>query len=256
MGAPYAQGGSERSHWFRKIKQFDKLELVQLFGKHIVGEAFRLPRDGEPVPYKCSSNSSLSYSLYAYCISKCQYNQPKEPYHYQTQIEDMGLTTSFHASLLSLHREHRFTLTKRKVKRERRKEKRTKTKKPIHLRGSAFCFGGEGGMASSRTPYRFPLRHERRALTLLLVLSTTNPLRWASLWGMGSNPSMHKKEPILTDELIFYGGEGGIRTLDTLMGYTRFPIVRARPGYATSPYLVSFIGTNVIIRRDTGNVNT
>ena len=32
-----------------------------------------------------------------------------------------------------------------------------------------------------------------------------------------------------------YGGEGGIRTLDTLVGYTRFPIVRARPGYATSP---------------------
>ena len=27
----------------------------------------------------------------------------------------------------------------------------------------------------------------------------------------------------------FYGGEEGIRTLDTLMGYTRFPIVRARP---------------------------
>ena len=25
------------------------------------------------------------------------------------------------------------------------------------------------------------------------------------------------------------GGEEGIRTLDTLMGYTRFPIVRARP---------------------------
>ena len=27
----------------------------------------------------------------------------------------------------------------------------------------------------------------------------------------------------------FCGGEGGIRTLDTLVGYTRFPIVRARP---------------------------
>ena len=26
-----------------------------------------------------------------------------------------------------------------------------------------------------------------------------------------------------------FGGEEGIRTLDTLMGYTRFPIVRARP---------------------------
>ena len=36
----------------------------------------------------------------------------------------------------------------------------------------------------------------------------------------------------------FYGGEGGIRTLDTLLGYTRFPIVRARPDYATSPRLI------------------
>ena len=26
-----------------------------------------------------------------------------------------------------------------------------------------------------------------------------------------------------------YGGDGEIRTLDTLLGYTRFPIVRARP---------------------------
>ena len=29
--------------------------------------------------------------------------------------------------------------------------------------------------------------------------------------------------------MFFYGGEGGIWTLDTLLGYTRFPIVRARP---------------------------
>ena len=35
--------------------------------------------------------------------------------------------------------------------------------------------------------------------------------------------------------VFFIGGEGGIRTLDILMGYTRFPIVRARPNYATSP---------------------
>ena len=26
-----------------------------------------------------------------------------------------------------------------------------------------------------------------------------------------------------------FGGDGEIRTLDTLLGYTRFPIVRARP---------------------------
>ena len=31
------------------------------------------------------------------------------------------------------------------------------------------------------------------------------------------------------------GGEGGIRTLEPLLTVTRFPIVRARPGYATSP---------------------
>ena len=35
---------------------------------------------------------------------------------------------------------------------------------------------------------------------------------------------------------IFRGGEGGIRTLERLLTVTRFPIVRARPGYATSPH--------------------
>ena len=35
-----------------------------------------------------------------------------------------------------------------------------------------------------------------------------------------------------------YGGEAGIRTLDTLR-YTRFPSARTRPGYATSPYSLS-----------------
>ncbi len=34
------------------------------------------------------------------------------------------------------------------------------------------------------------------------------------------------------------GGEGGIRTLETLLTPTRFPIVRARPGYATSPQMI------------------
>ena len=32
-----------------------------------------------------------------------------------------------------------------------------------------------------------------------------------------------------------FGGEGGIRTLERLLTVTRFPIVRARPNYATSP---------------------
>lgn len=38
----------------------------------------------------------------------------------------------------------------------------------------------------------------------------------------------------------FCGGEGGIRTLETLLGPTRFPIVRARPNYATSPCLLCY----------------
>ena len=38
---------------------------------------------------------------------------------------------------------------------------------------------------------------------------------------------------------LFCGGEGGIRTLERLLTVTRFPIVRARPNYATSPRLCS-----------------
>ena len=31
-------------------------------------------------------------------------------------------------------------------------------------------------------------------------------------------------------DLSRFGGEGGIRTLETLLGFTRFPVVRPRPG--------------------------
>ena len=45
---------------------------------------------------------------------------------------------------------------------------------------------------------------------------------------------------ILRQPLVcYYGGEGGIRTLETLLGFIRFPVVRARPGYATSPFLIT-----------------
>ena len=35
--------------------------------------------------------------------------------------------------------------------------------------------------------------------------------------------------------MVLYGGEKGIRTLDTFR-YTRFPGARVRPDYATSPF--------------------
>ena len=54
---------------------------------------------------------------------------------------------------------------------------------------------------------------------------------------VGSNPTVSAMQrPENTAFSGFYcGGEGGIRTLETLLTPTRFPIVRARPDYATSP---------------------
>ena len=41
-----------------------------------------------------------------------------------------------------------------------------------------------------------------------------------------SNPStVIKQNPIQQDGVLFYGGAGGIWTLGTLLGYTRFPVV-------------------------------
>ena len=63
------------------------------------------------------------------------------------------------------------------------------------------------------------------------------PLILASTPSKKSQKGVVKNEKTLCpmDTRFFHGGEGGIRTLDTLLGYTRFPIVRARPDYATSP---------------------
>ena len=38
------------------------------------------------------------------------------------------------------------------------------------------------------------------------------------------------KPPELSTFERLIGGEGGIRTLETLLGFTRFPVVRPRPG--------------------------
>lgn len=49
----------------------------------------------------------------------------------------------------------------------------------------------------------------------------------------------------------FHGGEGGIRTREPLW-VTRFPSVRAKPDYATSPYFMTaklYHSKNLIIQR-------
>ena len=52
-----------------------------------------------------------------------------------------------------------------------------------------------------------------------------------------SKALVYKENPEVsrTSGFRWFGGEGGIRTLERLLTVTRFPIVRARPGYATSP---------------------
>ena len=63
----------------------------------------------------------------------------------------------------------------------------------------------------------------------------------------GHRKGQQKKKPLNSLKFKdFSGGEGGIRTLDTLMGYTRFPIVRARPDYATSPRLIVTIHFSIV----------
>ena len=66
----------------------------------------------------------------------------------------------------------------------------------------------------------------------LLFLTSKNPAAVREERKVKSE-EVKSKNPALSYGI--FGGEGGIRTLDTLMGYTRFPIVRARPDYATSP---------------------
>ena len=52
------------------------------------------------------------------------------------------------------------------------------------------------------------------------------PLCHPSAWGVGLEPLIRETR---RSALLFSGGEMGIRTPDTLLGHTRFPIVLLRP---------------------------
>ena len=95
-----------------------------------------------------------------------------------------------------------------------------------------------GGIDSLRSPCGQPVRY---------VLSLSNWLRQLSNPGRGfSSPpveNIKEKSPYLrTGSHLEYGGEGGIRTPDTLP-YTHFPGVLLQPlGQLTESILVSIIG--------------
>ncbi len=98
--------------------------------------------------------------------------------------------------------------------------------KSLYLRtGSHLEYGGEGGIDSLRSPLRgSPLAGSR---SVQLALPVVEPRSGVLIPPGGCH--MRKKKPVLAYELFLkYGGEGGIRTPDTLP-YTHFPGVLLQP---------------------------
>ncbi len=103
-----------------------------------------------------------------------------------------------------------------------------------------FKYGGEGGIDSLRSPCGQPTH---------CVRGLSNWLRQLSNPGRGFSPpwsALCEKKLALSYELFFkYGGEGGIRTPDTLP-YTHFPGVLLQPlGHLTKLfcYQTSWVAT-------------
>ncbi len=117
-------------------------------------------------------------------------------------------------------------------------------KKSPYLRtGSHLEYGGEGGIDSLRSPLRgSPLAGSR---SVQLAAPVVEPRSGVLIPPAGATD---EKKPVLAYELFLkYGGEGGIRTPDTLP-YTHFPGVLLQPlGHLTilSFPLLSGTGANV-----------
>ena len=98
-------------------------------------------------------------------------------------------------------------------------------KKPVLSYELFLEYGGEGGIDSLRPPFGQPVRY---ALSLSNWLSpVVEPRSGVLIPPAGVQHA--KKKPVLSYELFLeYGGEGGIRTPDTLP-YTHFPGVLLQP---------------------------
>ncbi len=98
-------------------------------------------------------------------------------------------------------------------------------KSPYFRTSSHLKYGGEGGMDSLRSPYGQPVRYALRLSNWLRQLS--NPQSRVLIPPFREN--INEKSPYFrTSSHLEYGGEGGIRTLDTLP-YTHFPGVLLQP---------------------------
>ncbi len=98
-------------------------------------------------------------------------------------------------------------------------------KKPVLAYELFLKYGGEGGIDSLRSPLRgSPLAGSR---SVQLAAPVVEPRSGVLIPPGGCH--MRKKKPVLAYELFLkYGGEGGIRTPDTLP-YTHFPGVLLQP---------------------------
>ena len=106
-------------------------------------------------------------------------------------------------------------------------------KKPVLAYELFLEYGGEGGIDSLRSP--FGLARSLRSQSVQLAAPVVDPRSGPLHPPAGVQHA--KKKPVLTYELFLeYGGEGGIRTPDTLP-YTHFPGVLLQPlGHLTILY--------------------
>ncbi len=102
---------------------------------------------------------------------------------------------------------------------------RTMQKSPYFRTGSHLKYGGEGGIDSLRSPCGQPVRC---AHSLSNWLSPVVEPRSEVLIPPSTENIKEKSPYFRTDSHLKYGGEGGIRTPDTLP-YTHFPGVLLQP---------------------------
>ena len=92
---------------------------------------------------------------------------------------------------------------------------------PLSQDKSAFFAGGEGEISPLRYRFAARTRTPQASPERLLLLSQL------SFSNLSTLSTCNKKAPL--SRCFFLGGEGEIRTLETLLTPTRFPIVRPRP---------------------------
>ena len=110
-------------------------------------------------------------------------------------------------------------------------------------------FNDRNGVDSQKSPYFILVQVAIQNLWLSSKNTKPKPSAAGSVWSGGATAWARsvfwKKSEQAIQSLLRRGGEGGIRTLDTLLRYTRFPIVRARP----ATRLLHAIFTAALVRR-------